>query len=146
MFVRESTIGLIFKISLQEDSVTLPGHATPEVWDPQPDTLTPAVPIRPCRKARDPIPDVSPGAGAPEEYSGETVRPADGRIAKMREIGHAKRSDQVPILPRRSLVHGLPALSGTDKLITQPWSIRPQIAFHAVAQFQDENARDRKNR
>ena len=36
--------------------------------------------------------------------------------------------------------------SGIDKLITQPWSIRPQNAFHAVAQFQDENARDRKNR
>ncbi len=34
---------------------------------------------------------------------------------------------------------------GIDKLITQPWSIRPQIAFHAVAHFQDENARDRKN-
>ncbi len=33
---------------------------------------------------------------------------------------------------------------GIDKLITQPWSIRPQIVFHAVAQFQDENARDRK--
>ena len=33
---------------------------------------------------------------------------------------------------------------GIDKLITQPWSIRPQNAFHAVAQFQDENARDRK--
>jgi hypothetical protein len=34
---------------------------------------------------------------------------------------------------------------GIDKLVTQPRSIRPQIAFHAVAQFQDANARDRKN-
>jgi len=33
---------------------------------------------------------------------------------------------------------------GIDKLNTQPWPIRSEIACHAVAQFQDANARDRR--
>ena len=45
---------------------------------------------------RDRIPDVSLRTGAPEEYSGQTVRTGDGRIAKIREIGHARCPDQVP--------------------------------------------------
>jgi hypothetical protein len=50
----------------------------------------------PLPQGRDPIPGVSPRTGAPEEYSGQTVRTGDARIAKMREIGHARWPDQVP--------------------------------------------------
>ena len=37
------------------------------------------------------------------------------------------------------------ACCGIDKLITQPWPIRAEIARYAAAQCQDANARNRKN-
>jgi hypothetical protein len=82
-----------------------------KVWDSQPDSLTPAGPDPPLPQGEALSLTYHPRTGAPEKYSGETVRPGDGRIARIREIGHAKRSDQVPILPRRTQIHGLPALS-----------------------------------
>ena len=69
------------------------GISTGGIRSPTPSHLP--VPIRRCRKA-DSIPDVSPRTGAPEECSGQTVRTGDARIAKIREIGHARRPDQVP--------------------------------------------------
>jgi len=37
---------------------------------------------------------ITPCRTSPEEYSGETVRPGDGRIAEIREIGQARPPDR----------------------------------------------------
>ena len=53
--------------------------------------------------------------------------------------------DPIPV------IHPLPEYrvsgqrAGIDKLTAQPKQICADIAYHAVAQFQDEKARNRKN-
>jgi hypothetical protein len=110
-------------IAVQEKFEFLSSRATPEGLG------SPARHHHTCRSRsapsarRDPIPDVSPRAGAPEEYSGETVRPGDGRITKIREIGHAKRSDQVPNLAPTNPGPRLTRSFGPDTRVQRPFSV-----------------------